>query len=697
MRLKPVVLILFFVCQASLARVAGVVATKNQPSHSAMSHEEQVVRTTYAKLSYADEVRIIMRTMQKSPDQGRADARSADKALASRLNFQLSDFQSGPVSEIQGRIMSEFAGFPADGDTQGVLRNTPGTFNYTDSAGLPPDAHGPTEWTVYVDVAWDMKPQQRWPADGWPMAALLDLPEMGGPFDRYATYAVTVTFQSKSRTYHTAALFGKNADGSDKVHFLDLISGGSGSMTLDLLAKSEMSTAPFSKTHLRDVPFVRKWLNDNQQSCTAKGGHGDVCCNIDTNRCGIGISSPTSSRNRGLSQRSNPYLVPAGFHPKMSPINGMFQSSCSSFNSETFYNHGNGNGSGHVDGQHTFTSTVDGICTYSAPTGSTGPGTCNSSCTANANGVPDEFGSLSSIFSHHVPGISNKSGQEGGKPTTQCQGTNAVSFADCLTSGCGVNVSINGGANGVGATIAFASNSIWNDQQQAVQNCESRSTAPTPTPTPPPPPPPQPTPTPNCDPEAPQDLRSGTGSDNNPCASPIIVDLTGDGFALTDAAHGVMFDIAGTGVPVQIAWTANANNAFLVLDRTGDGQITSGTEMFGNFTSQNLSPHPNGFLALAVYDDPMNGGNGDGIIDARDAIWSKLRLWVDANHDGISQPGELHTLPEMGVFSISLDYSLSKRTDEFGNVFRYRGTINQDQHGESDVGKKIYDVFLLIQ
>lgn len=158
-----------------------------------------------------------------------------------------------------------------------------------------------------------------------------------------------------------------------------------------------------------------------------------------------------------------------------------------------------------------------------------------------------------------------------------------------------------------------------------------------------------------------------------------------------------MFDIAGTGVPVQIAWTANANNAFLVLDRTGDGQITSGMEMFGNFTSQNLSPHPNGFIALAVYDDPMNGGNGDGVIDARDAVWPKLRLWVDANHDGISQPGELHTLPEMGVFSISLDYSLSKRTDEFGNVFRYRGRINQGIPGNSDVDKKIYDVFLLTQ
>jgi hypothetical protein len=211
-------------------------------------------------------------------------------------------------------------------------------------------------------------------------------------------------------------------------------------------------------------------------------------------------------------------------------------------------------------------------------------------------------------------------------------------------------------------------------------------------PPPPPPPPPDPGGCNNVGGDGFNPVDGGGGSDG---CSPIIIDLTGNGFVLTDAQHGVMFDIANTGTPLQIAWTANANNAWLVLDRNQNGIINSGAEMFGNFAAQPASARPNGFAALAVYDDPANGGNGDGVIDARDKIFSSLRLWVDANHDGISQPGELHTLPELGIYSIGLDYSLSERRDEYGNVFRYKARVNQGMLGPADVGKSAYDVFLV--
>jgi len=171
--------------------------------------------------------------------------------------------------------------------------------------------------------------------------------------------------------------------------------------------------------------------------------------------------------------------------------------------------------------------------------------------------------------------------------------------------------------------------------------------------------------------------------------------LNGNGFHLTNAANGVKFDISGTNNPIQMGWTASgADNAFLCLPDS-NGKCDDGKDLFGNVTPQPVSDTPNGFAALAVLDDPKNGGNGDGIIDSRDAIFASLRLWIDANHDGISQPEELHTLPSLGVNSISLNYKWDQRTDQYGNVFRYRSKVNPNDPDPSHVGKTAYDVFFV--
>ena len=186
----------------------------------------------------------------------------------------------------------------------------------------------------------------------------------------------------------------------------------------------------------------------------------------------------------------------------------------------------------------------------------------------------------------------------------------------------------------------------------------------------------------------------GGGGGDAPDCSPIIIDTTGNGFHLTSAADGVLFDIRGDGHPVRLGWpVAASGNAFLALPGS-NGLVNDGTQLFGNFTPQPDSSTPNGFAALAVYDQPDHGGNGDGIIDSKDQIFSSLRLWTDDNHDGVCQPNELHRLPELAVMSISLQYSESGRTDQFGNFFRLKAKVNTGLSGGSDVGRNAYDVFL---
>jgi len=156
-------------------------------------------------------------------------------------------------------------------------------------------------------------------------------------------------------------------------------------------------------------------------------------------------------------------------------------------------------------------------------------------------------------------------------------------------------------------------------------------------------------------------------------ASPIIIAIgRRAAYTLTSPADGVLFDLDADGVREQVAWTrADENIAFLALDRDGDGQITSGRELFGNHTVPGAL---NGFDALAQMAMQTNGGARRGSVSSDDPLFEQLVLWTDRNHNGVSEPDELVAAKDI-LSDIGLGYEVSGRRDRSGNRYKFKGWV----------------------
>jgi hypothetical protein len=172
-------------------------------------------------------------------------------------------------------------------------------------------------------------------------------------------------------------------------------------------------------------------------------------------------------------------------------------------------------------------------------------------------------------------------------------------------------------------------------------------------------------------------------------SSPIIIRLSPGAYEMTGADKPVWFDIDADGVRDHLTWTAAATDqAFLWLDRNGDGRVTDGSELFGTSSPLRSGARAvNGFEALAELDQ-----NDDGRIDARDPQWSFLKLWFDGDHDGVSTDREIRSLSASGIVSFATSYHWTGRRDGHGNRFAYQGTALVEHHG-AVTPRAIYDVF----
>ncbi len=335
----------------------------------------------------------------------------------------------------------------------------------------------------------------------------------------------------------------------------------------------------------------------------------------------------------------------------------------------------------HVTGNHSVSMIPQYSCTY---TDQNYTNQCASSCSAATS--PDdgtvETGVVNITVQHGVNEGSVDGSAGGNGPTITCGTEMNGAVKSCLpVIPCNISVSITGSVNGIGGSVTFSAAPLWNKTLTYPQTCGARMQQPAACPLPTAPKPYGPNgewvwDTGDCQWDA------GTCGTNNinlnddpDCGdSPILIDTNGEGFRLTSVRDGVKFDFFGTGTPIQIAWTApGSKNGWLALPEA-DGSIRSARDLFGNITAQPIvSDHErNGFAALSIWDSPSVGGNGNGEIDQHDAVWGKLRVWIDDNHNGVAEANELHTLDEFGIASIDLKYRIHRYVDQYGNEFRYK-------------------------
>jgi hypothetical protein len=163
--------------------------------------------------------------------------------------------------------------------------------------------------------------------------------------------------------------------------------------------------------------------------------------------------------------------------------------------------------------------------------------------------------------------------------------------------------------------------------------------------------------------------------------TPLVLDLNDDGIGLLGVNKGVMFDVDASGIAAPTGWV-DGSDGFLVYDLNNDGVINDGSEMFGSGTQTPNATGHDGFTALQQYD-----GNRDGVINSDDAVFSSLQLWVDANTNGFTDSGELHSLNDYGVASIDLGAVGGNEVlngNRLGLVSTWSDTTGQ-QHQMADV------------
>ncbi len=154
-----------------------------------------------------------------------------------------------------------------------------------------------------------------------------------------------------------------------------------------------------------------------------------------------------------------------------------------------------------------------------------------------------------------------------------------------------------------------------------------------------------------------------------PRRDPMFLDLDGDGIETLGLAHGAFFDHDGNGFAEKTGWIS-PDDGILVIDRNGDGMISSDAELVTGWESLRNE----GLNIIDVRSVTVENVSDD-ILDAHDVVWSQLKVWRDLDGDGFSSEGELFSLDQLGIQAIYWNHTDVNVPDGNGNTQIEAGTF----------------------